>query len=266
MSETLTLRDVTPGMCWRFTGATAPDCKPTYTMTDEEASDEGPRFNLPRGWDDHYWEDVGQPLLELSEFYQANYHQPIMVLMHYSKAPKGLPLEDYEAVPQDQVRARQWFIGPWDGCAAKSVAASLNQKERHPSVYSHGYGPTTGNRWVVVRTMNSKVSESMKPVASEGPVVRSCVDPLDKDLTDLRCRMANGVNGIECLWRYEYAQKHEQLARVPGGLVSTHGEYGMTTAQVSLAQDLWALELKKRQRDEVTKERMQVLCDLQDEP
>ena len=190
----MTLKDVQRKMCWRFTSATAPDHKPTYTMTDEEADDAQPALVLPRDWDSHYWEDATSD--SPSRFFLEHRDEPIQLLMHYKDAPEGRPLKSDD-------------------------------------------------------------------VAS---VICAGADPLDQQLTSLRIQMSGGINGIECLWRYEYAQKHEQLCRMPGGgFVSTHGEYSLTQEQVVLAKALWTAELRVKQRDARVKVETaaynQIICD-----
>lgn len=232
---TMTLRDVKHGMCWRFTAPDAEDHRPSYSTTPDERRLERLHFPKPCHWDEHHLDDH-------DEFNNKHANQPIQLLQHYSVAPEGKPIEDFEAVPASKVRTGQWYLGgTWKEVAAKTVASSLNRLEVKTHTYASSCGPSNCPGWAVVRTM------PVKSTAASEPVVRSCIDPLDKALdalTALRIEMCGGVNGIECMWRYEYAQAHEQLARTATGFVSTNSEYPMDEAQVALARKVWSAELR----------------------
>lgn len=267
----LTFRDVLPGMCWRFTSKTAPDNRPTYTLTDEEADDEGPEPQLPEGWDDHYWEDPDGE--DHSTFFQKHHFEPVQLLMHYKKAPEGRPIEDYEAVPAKKVRASQWYLGgEWNEASARAVASSLNRKEVSTKSYHRAFGPSPDNGWAVVRTMPEKA----EPFVANPPRILSCVDPF-KGLSDAVFVLAqfhvDGLTGAQCLVRFEGAQQTESLARPRADvdkLVCTNASWGLTVDQVEHARLLWTATLKlkiARQRAaDAERERMRVVCDYQDEP
>lgn len=258
----MTLRDVLPGMCWRFTSSSAPDRRPTYTLTDEEGETNTTSTPLPPGWDDHYWEDPKAG--DHSKFYAQHADEPVQLLMHYKKAPEGRPVEEYEAVPTKKVRDQQWYIGVWNEASAKAVASSLNRKEVSTKSYHRGFGPISDPGWAVVRTLPEKAA----PFVANPPRVLSCVDPF-KDLSDVVFVLAEfhmeGLKGSECLTRFEQGQQTESIASNGVGLVCTNAECGLTTAQISLAQSLWTatlrLKVARQGAKDAERERTQVVCD-----
>lgn len=266
---TMIFRDVEPGMCWRFTNKSAPDQRPTYTLTNEEAETNTPKLVLPAGWDDHYWEDPDGD--DHSSFFQQHHQQPVQLLMHYSKAPEGRPAEEYQAVPAKKVRPPQWYIGgQWNEASAKAVASTLNRKEILTSTYK-GDVLALDKGWAVVRTLPEKAA----PFVANPPRILSCIDPF-KDLSDAVFVLAefhvDGLKGSECLVRFEKAQRTESIARTrtdPNAFVSTNAECGLTAAQVEHARLLWKATLKLkvvvRGVEDVERERTRVVVDYVDD-
>lgn len=255
-------------MCWRFTSATAPDRRPTYSWD----PDKEPCPDLPVGWDDYDCSDNNVHESENSSFWKKHKNEPIQLLRHYSKAPSGLPVDDYTAIPAEQVANGRWYLGVFsDEASAKAVAHSLNRLTVKPQQYHSGHGPVQDGGWVVIRSMPGKKA----PFIANPPQVLSCVDPF-KDLTDaifvLEMFHVDGLRGTECLERFEKAQQTESLARPRADvdkLVSTHAGHGLTIEQVEHARDLWSLKLRLKIKTKVTedaaRERNQVVCDDVDE-
>lgn len=258
----MTLRDVKPGMCWRFTSKTAPDRRLMYTLLDEEAKVNTLREPLPTGWDSHYWEDPRSVVR--SRFYRQHADEPVQLLMHYSKAPEGRAIKEYQAVWASSIRPLQWYLGgEWNEASAKSVAAALNRLEVAPKSYRSAHGPSSEGGWAVVRSLPETA-----PFVANPPRVLSCVDPF-KDLSDVvsdleRLRV-DGRTGAQCLARFEQGQQTESIVWNGVGFVCTNADCGMSSAQVEHARFLWAATLKlkiaRQKAADAEREQMQVVCD-----
>jgi hypothetical protein len=151
-------------------------------------------------------------------------------------APDYRPTLTYEGNVYPQKLARNWDTWKYDGPEDDSTFYTTNKDLEIVFLHHHD-------------------------VAPEGVPLTEVVDVLALARDRLRHQFVGSLPGIECLRRYAYAQRYEQLCRVPGGFVSTHGENGLDCEQVKLAQELWAIELKIRQRDLAEKRRLQVVCD-----
>jgi hypothetical protein len=108
----------------------------------------------------------------------------------------------------------------------------------------------------------SQVKTEPTPLPATAPLL---VDALAAELEARRIQKVDGVDGKECMWRFENAMRNESLATTGAGIVSTHGDYPLTAAQVDLAREVWDLELRLKTRNArraaVEKERNRVLCE-----
>ncbi len=254
------LRDLNLGDCWRYVSGS--DRRPGVTTHGDDPSP----TDLPEGWDDYGLDPE-------CEYFQNNANRKVELLEHYRDSPSPRPLE-----------LKRRDLRPGDCFQYLDNSADINECISVPHIVDGRNVSYLGKPpdWLVSTEgsargrMDSPVRRIPKwdqPfVANPGPVILPCVDPF-KHLRDaifvLEKKHVDGLNGKECLWRYENGQRNESIAHNGVGLVCTHHEYALNTAQIEHAQDLWAAKLKlktaEKAAEDAERQRLRVVCDYQDE-
>jgi hypothetical protein len=256
------LKDLIIGDCWRYISGT--DRRPGIT-TDSDAPSP---TDLPEGWDDYGLDPE-------CEYFQNNANRKVELLEHYRDSPSPRPLE----LKRRDLRPGDCFQYLDDDEIIPGVASISCPHIVDGRNVSYLHKPSD---WLVStdgsarQRMDSPVRRIPKwdqPfVANPGPVILPCIDPF-KHLHDaifvLEKKHVDGLNGKECLWRYENGQRNESIAHNGVGLVCTHGDYALNTAQIEHAQALWSAKLKlktaEKAAEDAERERMRVVCDDVDE-
>lgn len=254
------LRDLIIGDCWRYVSGS--DRRPGVTT----GADDPSPTDLPDGWDDYGLDPE-------CEYFQNNADRKVELLEHYSvsKTPMPLELKRRDLRPGDcfQYLDDDQIIPGVSSVSCPHIVDGRNVSYLHkPSDWLVSTDGSARQR------MDSPVRRIPKwPVPFvANPTVLPCIDPL-KHLTDaifvLSKKHVDGLTGTECLWRYENGQRNESIAHNGVGLVCTHHEYALNTAQIEHAQDLWAAKLKYKTAlkaaEDAERERTRVVCDDIDE-